>query len=111
MRVGGPRVGIEDFRKSEEQNGAQKIKNRFLNRGVPALGCGNGVFDYWSIFLAYRPPRRHISSINRKTGDRLSHRPRKRFEGEIAIPAVLLGKPSDHVAQHISLLVQRPSTT
>ena len=79
MRMGGPRFGIEVFRKPEEQNVTQKIKNRFLNRGVPALGCGNGVFDHLSIFLTYRPPRRDISSINRKTGDRLSHRPRKRF--------------------------------
>ena len=109
MRVRGACVVIEIFRKPEEQNIAQKIKDRFFNCGIPALGCRDGALDYLSILVVHRPSRRKVGSINRKAGNRLADGARERFEREIAIPAVLLGKPIDHVAQNINVVGERQS--
>ena len=107
MCVRGSCFGIEVLRKPENQNVTQKIEDGFFNRGVAAFGCGDGAFDHLSIFLVHRPARREIGSINRKTGDRFPHGAGQRFEGEIAIPAVLLGQPIDHVAENIDIVGQR----
>ena len=60
-----------------------------------------------SIFLAHRPAGREIGSINGKTSDGFAHGSRKGFEREVAIPAVLLGKPIEHAAQNIDIVRQR----
>src|SRR5438128_11391317 len=104
MCVLGARFDIEVFLESKDQNVAQKIENGFFNRGIPTLGCSDCALDDLSIFFAHRLTWRDISSINGKTGDRFSQGTRERFEGKIAIPAVLLGKPINHVAQNIDII-------
>src|SRR4029077_4592762 len=98
MRVRSAGVVIDIFRKPEEQNIAQKMKDRFFNCRIPALGCGAAASDCLPILVAHRPSRREVRSINRKTGNCLADGAGERFEREITIPAILLGKPIDHVA-------------
>ena len=50
---------------------------------------------------------REISPINREAGDRFAHSAAQRIEGEIAIPAILLRKPIEHVAEDIDVVGER----
>src|SRR6266542_4000048 len=99
IRVLGARFGIEVWRKTKEQHVAEKIEDRFFHCGVATLGRGDRAVDDLPIFLSYGLPRCQVCSINRKTSDGLAHRARERLERKIAIPAVLLGKPVEHVTQ------------
>src|SRR5205807_8109188 len=92
-----------------EQSNGPKIKDRFFNCSIPAIGCGDGAFDYLSILVAHRPSRREVGSINGKAGNRLADGVCERFEREIAIPAIFLGKPIDHVAENIDVVGERQS--
>src|SRR4029453_5835455 len=107
MRVSSAGLGIEIFWEAEEQYVAKKIENRFFNCRVAALGRGDCTLDHLSIFFAHRPAGREISSINGKAGDGLAYGSRKRFQREVAIPAVLLREPVEHVAENIDIVRQR----
>src|SRR5207253_2092935 len=96
MGVGGACFGIKIFRKPEDQDVAEKIEDRFFNCRIPALGRSDGALDHLSILFTHRPPRREISPVYRKTGDRLAYGTGQRFERKIAIPSILLGEPIDH---------------
>ncbi len=109
MRMRGTCIVVGNPRKSGEQNIAQKIKDRFFHPGIAALGGGDSAFDYLSIFVTHWPSRGEVSSINRKARDRFAHRARERFQREIAIPAILLRKPVDHVAENIDIVGKRQS--
>ena len=105
----GARLLIEIFRKTEEQYIAHKIEDRFFDHRIPALGGRNSALDYLSILLPHWPAWGEISSINGKAGNRLAHGAGERFEREIAIPAILLRQPVDHVAENIDIVGQRQS--
>ena len=103
MRVRLARWLIEILWKSEEQNVAQKIEDGFFDRRIASLSRGDCALDHLSILLAHRLARREISSINRKTRDRLLDGAAERFQREIAKPTILLGKPIDHVGENIDI--------
>ena len=84
----------------------KKIKDGFFHCRVASFGGGDGALDNLTIFLSHRLPGRQVCSINRKTSDGLAYRARQRLEGEIAIPSVFLGKPIEHVTQHIDVVGQ-----
>ena len=109
MRVRLARWLIEILRKSEEQNVAQKIEDGFFDRRITSLSRGDCALDHLSILLAHRLARREISSINRKTRDRLLDGAAERFQREIAKPTILLGKPIDHVCENIDIARHRQS--
>src|SRR6267378_7965544 len=52
MHVLLARLRIEVFRKSEKQNVAEKIEDRFLHRRIAAFGRSNRAPDHLSIFVA-----------------------------------------------------------
>ena len=89
MRVRGALLLIEVFRKTKEQKIAQKIKDRFLDRGIAPFCRRHRALDHRAIFLAHRFARLEISAINRETGNCFAHRARQRFQSEIAKPAIL----------------------
>src|SRR4029077_6281797 len=106
MRVLGARLGVEVWWKTKEQHVTKKIEDRFVHGRIAPLRRGDGAFDNLPILLSHGLSGRQIRSVNRKTSDGLAHRARKGLEREIAIPSVLLGKPVEHVAQHIDVVGQ-----
>ena len=99
MRVRLPRFVVEIFRETKEQNVAQEIEDRFLERRISALRRDHGALDDGAIFFAHRLSGSDVGAVNREAGNRLAHRAGERLEGEIAKPAVFLRKPVEHVAR------------
>src|SRR5262249_39828915 len=107
MRVRRASTGIEICRETKEQHVKQKIEDRFVHRRVSAFGCADYALDDFPIFFAHGLTRSEIGSVNRETGDGLAHSTRERLEGEITVPTATLGKPIEHVTQHIDIVRQR----
>ena len=106
IRVLRARFGIEIWRKTKEQYVTKKIEGRFFHgRIAPLRGC-DGLFDNPPVFLGHGLHGFQVRSVNWKTGNRLAYRARERLEREIAVPPVLLGKPVQHVSQHIDIVGQ-----
>ena len=73
MHVRGARLVVEVFRKTEKQNVAQKIEDRFFDRRVAPFRGRDRALDDRAILLAHRLPGRDVSAVNRETGDRFAH--------------------------------------
>ncbi len=106
MHVLLARFRIEILRKTKQQDVAKKIEDRLFDRRIAPFGRGNRALDYLSIFVAHRLAGRKIRSIHGKAGDRFPDRARQRFEGEIAIPPVLLRQAVKHAAEHLDFVRQ-----
>ena len=103
----GARFVIEIFRETEEQNVAQEIEDRFLQRRVAPFRRDDGALDDGAILLAHRLAGRDVSAIDREAGDRFAHRAGQRVEGEIAEPAIRFREPVEHVAEHVDVVRER----
>ena len=97
---------IEVFRKTKEQKVAQKVEDRFFDRGIASLGRRHRALDHRAILLAHRFSRFQIGAINGKTCDRFAHRPGQRFQSVIAKPAIMFRQPIHHVAKNVNFVGQ-----
>src|SRR5664279_5229792 len=102
-----PRFRVEILRKTKEQNIAQEIEDRFLERGISAFRDDDGAFDDRTVFLTHRLPGSDIGAVDREAGNRLTHRAGQRLEREIAEPPVLLRKPVEHVPENVDVVGER----
>src|SRR5437868_12371990 len=87
---------VQIFRKTEEQQVTQKIKDRFFNRRIALFRRRDCALDDVAIFLARGPSWFAIAAVNRKTGDRFAARTRQSLQRIIPKPTVLLGEPIHH---------------
>src|ERR1700747_1425400 len=69
LRVRGALFFVEVFRKTKEQKIAQKIKDRFLDRGGAPFRARHRAFDNGGIFLRHWFPRLEISAVAGQTGN------------------------------------------
>src|SRR5438105_11312785 len=106
MHVRRAPSGIEIWLETKEQHVLQITEDRLVHRWIPPFGGADRALHDLTIFFTHRLTRREVGSINRKTGDSLAHRTRKRLEREIAVPTTALGKPIEHVAQNIDVVRQ-----
>src|SRR5205085_7881802 len=100
MLMRGARFLVEVLGKTQQQNIAQKIEDRFFQGRVPPLRRRDRALDDGTVFVADRLARRDVGPIDRETGDRFANRASKRLEGEVATPADLLRQPVEHVAEN-----------
>ena len=103
----GGRFLVEVLGKTQQQNIAQKIEDRFFQGRVPPLRRRDRALDDGTVFVADRLARRDVGPIDRETGDRFANRASKRLEGEVAKPAILLRQPVEHVAENVHIVCQR----
>ena len=66
MHVLGARLLVQVFRETEEQNVAQKIEDRFFERGIASLRRSDRALDHGAIGVAHRPAGREVGPVNGK---------------------------------------------
>ena len=107
VRVRGAAFVIDVFRELKEEDVAQEIEDRFFDRRVAPFCGRDRAFDYRAIGVAHRLARRDVGPVNRKTGNRFTHRAAERLEREIAEPPVLLREPVEHAAENVDVIRER----